>query len=89
MCTARAQNTFAADKHFVCIRRRSDCDICGTKIELRGESGMAKTRQKKTNGKAEGTAPAVGGKAYAVRDHAFDVVVVGTGGKIVSGAGGR
>ena len=50
---------------------------------------MAKTRQKKTNGKAEGTAPAVGGKAYAVRDHANDVVVVGAGGKIVSGAGGR
>jgi succinate dehydrogenase / fumarate reductase flavoprotein subunit len=32
------------------------------------------------NGKANGTAPAQNGKAYAITDHAFDVVVVGAGG---------
>ena len=41
---------------------------------------MAKTRQKKSNGKADETAPRVIGKAYPITDHSYDVVVVGAGG---------
>ncbi len=41
---------------------------------------MAKKRQKKTNGKADGTAPGRAGKAYPINDHTYDVVVVGAGG---------
>jgi succinate dehydrogenase / fumarate reductase flavoprotein subunit len=41
---------------------------------------MTKKRQKKTNGIADATAPGVGGKAYPITDHTYDVVVVGAGG---------
>ena len=33
-----------------------------------------------TNGKANGAAPAINGKAYPITDHTYDVVVVGAGG---------
>ncbi|ARP98998.1 succinate dehydrogenase flavoprotein subunit [Pseudorhodoplanes sinuspersici] len=33
-----------------------------------------------TNGKANGSAPAVNGRAYPIEDHTFDIVVVGAGG---------
>ena len=33
-----------------------------------------------TNGSSVQSAPALGGKAYPITDHTFDVVVVGAGG---------